>query len=461
MTGTKHPIAPDEQLQNDIKILCDEYARYNSFDPELFAKYNVKRGLRNADGTGVLAGITQICNVHGYVLSEGEKQPIAGELIYRGVDVRNLVCGCKAEERYSFEETVWLLLLGYLPSETQLAGFSGILSANRDLPENFTEDMIMKAASPNIMNMLARSVLALYTYDCAPEDNSVENVMRQSIELIARMPAIIAAAYQVRRRTYDGRSMYLHNPNPEYSTAQNILRMLRSDKHFTEEEARLLDMCLTLHSEHGGGNNSTFAVRTLTSSNTDTYSAIAAGIGALKGTRHGGANYKVIEQLELLKVGVKDHAGDSEIADYLRRVVKKDAGDRSGLIYGMGHAVYTLSDPRCEILKENAIAMARGTDFESDFMLLDAVERLAPDILRESWGTSRAVCANIDLYSGLVYRMLGIPDELHTPLFAIARTAGWCAHRLEEICSGHKIIRPAYKPISDSKSYVPLGLRTH
>ncbi len=456
---SRDPEKPNEQLQKDIQLLCDEYPRYNSFDPALFNQYNVKRGLRNSDGTGVLAGITQICNVHGYLLSEGEKMPIDGELIYRGININDLIAGCRAENRYIFEETAWLLLMGSLPNEEKLNQFLQILAASRELPDNFTEDIIMKVASPNIMNMLARSVLALYTYDFNPEDTSVENVIRQSIQLIARMPSIMVSAYQVKKRIYDGRSMYLHNPRPDYSTAQNILRLLRSDKQFTEEEARLLDLCLMLHSEHGGGNNSTFSVRVLTSSGTDTYSAIAAGIGSLKGPRHGGANCKVIEQLEYLKEGVSNWDDDQEIREFLRKIVNRQEGDGSGLIYGMGHAVYTKSDPRAIVLKANALHMAHGTDFEGEFRLLDAVERLAPDVLREKWGSSRPVSNNVDLYSGLVYRMLRIPDELHTPLFAIARTAGWCAHRLEEITTGNKIIRPAYKPISKPSSYIPLHER--
>lgn len=456
---SRAPEKPNEQLHKDIQLLCDEYARYNTFDPSYFNLYNVKRGLRNADGTGVLAGITHICNVHGYLLSEGEKVPIDGELTYRGININNLVAGCQAENRFIFEETAWLLLMGALPNEEKLNKFMEILANSRELPDNFTEDIIMKVASPNIMNMLARSVLALYTYDFNPEDTSIENVIRQSIQLIARMPSIMVAAYQVKKRIYDGRSMYLHNPRADYSTAQNILRLLRSDKQFTEDEARLLDLCLMLHSEHGGGNNSTFSVRVLTSSGTDTYSAISAGIGSLKGPRHGGANHKVIEQLECLKQGVSNWDDDQEIQDFLRKIVNKQAGDGSGLIYGMGHAVYTKNDPRAIILKRNAVHMATGSDFEGEFRLLDAIERLAPDVLHEKWGNNRCVCSNIDLYSGLVYRMLGIPEELHTPLFAIARTAGWCAHRLEEIATGNKIIRPAYKPISKPTPYIPLHER--
>lgn len=452
-------VAYSEELRQNIQMLCDEYERHNSIKQELYDKYSVKRGLRNADGTGVLAGITQICNVHGYMLSEGEKVGIDGELIYRGININDIINGCQSDSRFSFEETAYLLLQGYLPNKEKMQKFNDMLSEFRSLPDSFTEDMIMKVASPNIMNMLARSVLALYTYDPAPEDTSIPNIMRQSIELMARMPSIMVAAYQVKRRMYDAKSMYLHNPRSEYSTAQNILRMLRPDKQFTDEEAKLLDLCLTLHSEHGGGNNSTFAVRVLSSSKTDTYSAISAGIGSLKGPRHGGANFKVIEQLEYLKANIRNWDDDNEISNYLVKVVNKEAADKSGLIYGMGHAVYTKSDPRAKVLKKNAIKLAQGTEYESEFRLLDAVERLAPAILCKKWGVERPVCANVDLYSGLVYRMLRIPDELHTPLFAIARTAGWCAHRLEELNTNNKIIRPAYKPIAKTSAYIPLAER--
>lgn len=450
---------PMGESQKDIQLLCEEYARYNKMPPQLYGKFNVKRGLRNADGTGVLAGVTQICNVHGYLLSEGDKMPIDGELTYRGVDVYDLTAGCIAENRYGFEEAAWLLLLGHLPAKAQLKTFYDILVEKRSLPENFTEDMIMKVASPNIMNMLARSVLALYTYDECPEDNSIPNVMRQSIQLIAQMPVIMAAAYQVKKRVYDGRSMYLHNPNPEFTTAQNILRLLRSDKHFEEEEAQLLDLCMILHTEHGGGNNSTFTVRSLTSAVTDTYSAIAAGIGALKGARHGGANFKVTQQLAYIKENVQNPDNDEEMRDFLRRIVNKQAGDGSGLIYGIGHAVYTKSDPRAVIIREQAMRMVKGTALEQDFNVLYAIERLAPDILQEKWGIGKVTCCNIDLYTGFIYRILKIPEELHTPIFACARTVGWCAHRLEEICTGGRIMRPAYKSVAHACEYIPIEER--
>lgn len=452
-------VALNEELKKDIKLLFEQYQKYNRFDQSYYDRFNVKRGLRNADGTGVLAGLSQICNVHGYMINEGEKMPIDGELIYRGINIHDIINGCATDNRYSFEETAWLLLMGFLPNQKQLDHFSAMLSRYRDLPDNFTEDMIMKAPSTNIMNVLSRCVLALYTYDNNPEDTSIENVMRQSIQLIARMPSIMVAAYQVKKRVFDGRSMYLHNPRPDFSTAQNILRLLRSDKQFTEEEAHLLDLCLVLHVEHGGGNNSTFTTRVLTSSGTDTYSAISAGIGSLKGPRHGGASHKVSEMMTAIKEGVSNWDDDNEVKDFLVKIINKQAGDHSGLIYGMGHAVYTKSDPRATILKANAIKLATGTEYEKEFKLLHSVERLAPDLLREKWGNDRSVCANVDLYSGLVYRMLGIPEELHTPLFATARTAGWCAHRMEEISSGGKIIRPAYKPIAQEQEYIPLSER--
>lgn len=451
---------PGKDFKGDIQLLCKDYAQYNSFDAELNNKYNVKRGLRNADGTGVLAGLTQICNVHGYMMSEGEKVAIDGELIYRGININDLIAGCQAENRFCFEETAWLLMMGYLPNQERLSWFREFLAQYRNLPENFTEDVIMKVASPDIMNMLAKCVLALYTYDPMADNTSVENVLYQSMALLARMPSIMVAAYQVKRRVYDGKSMYLHNPKPELSTAENILRMMRADKSFTDEEARLLDLCLMLHSDHGGGNNSTFAVRVLTSTGTDTYSAISAGIGSLKGPRHGGASGKVIQQLEFLKSGVKNWDSDSEIKDYLRKCVKGQAGDGSGLIYGIGHAVYTKSDPRANLLKKQAFQLAKGSQFEAEFQLLDAVERLGREVLCEKWGTERTISNNIDLYSGLVYRMLGIPDELHTPLFAIARTSGWSAHRLEEMTTNNKIMRPAYKAIAKPQGYTPLMDRT-
>ncbi len=448
-----------ETVNKDIQILCEEYKKYNYIDPSYNELYNVKRGLRNADGTGVLAGLTQICNVHGYVMDEGEKAPVDGRLTYRGIDIHDLINGCAAENRFGYEEAAWLLMFGSLPTKEQLLLFNEIITEYRELPENFVDDMIIKAPSKDIMNKLARAVLALYSYDEDPDTCTIENVMRQSIMLVARMPSIMVSAYQVKRRAYDHKSMYFHQPKKELSIAENILRTMRSDKQFTPEEAHLLDLCMILHAEHGGGNNSTFAARVLTSSGTDTFACISAAIGSLKGPRHGGANRKVREMLGFVKEGVQNWEDDGEVADFLRKLLNKEAGDRSGLIYGMGHAVYTKSDPRACILKENAIRLAQGTEWEAEFRLLEAIERLTPQVLAEKKNDGKVVCANVDLYSGMVYQMLGIPEELHTPIFAVARTAGWCAHRMEEMVTTARIMRPAYKSISPSRPYIPLADR--
>lgn len=446
-----------KKIESDtLTSLCDEFRKNNRIEPEKFEKYGVKRGLRNADGSGVMAGLTLICNVHGYVINEAERSPVEGRLIYRGFDIHDLVNGCMEEDRFGFEETVWLLLFGKLPARSQLERFSALLSECRELPEYFAEDMIIKAPSPNIMNKLARSVLTLYSYDDNPEDLSMENVLRQSIELIAMLPTIMGYAYQVKRRHYDKESMVLHPTLPGLSTAETVLRSIRAEPVYTKEEARLLDLCLMLHAEHGGGNNSTFAARVLSSSGTDTYSAIAAAIGALKGPRHGGANIKVMEMLDYIKEGVRDWEDDEEIAAFLTRLINREAGDRAGLIYGMGHAVYTLSDPRAVILKEAARGLAEKKGLGPDFRLLEAVERLTPGVFARTKENTKAMCANVDLYSGLVYRTLGIREELFTPLFAVARMAGWCAHRIEELLTGGRIIRPAYKAIARPQPYLPL-----
>ncbi len=440
-----------------LQKLTDEMKRNINFDEEYYKRFDIKRGLRNADGTGVLAGLTRISNVHGYIIDEYERKPHEGELFYRGININNIIDGFTAENRFGYEEVAWLLLFGSLPTKDELEFFSYALEVNRELPKDFVEDMIIKAASPNIMNKLQRGVLALYSYESDTEDNSVENLLKQAFSLISRLPLIMVAAYQAKRRVYDGKSMYLHQPLSGLSFAENILSMLRFDRKFTRDEALLLDRCLMLHAEHGGGNNSTFAVRVLSSSSTDTYSAIAAGIGSLKGTRHGGANMKVIEMLDFIKAGVNDYKDDDEIKRFLIKIAQKEAGDRSGLIYGIGHAVYTLSDPRAIILKENAKKLVDEKGFNDDFRILDAVERIAPSVLSDIKGDKRAsVCANVDLYSGLVYRMLGIPMELFTPLFAVARMAGWCAHRIEEATACKRIMRPAYRPILEGVEYIPL-----
>ncbi len=453
MANTK---IPDEMFS----FLCDEFRKNNYIAPEQFSKYDVKRGLRNADGSGVRAGLTHICNVHGYVISEGEKVPDVGKLTYRGYDVNNLVDDCLANERFGYEEVVWLLLFGQLPTAEQLSTFRTILSDCRKLPEYFAEDMIIKAPSPNVMNKLQRSVLALYSYDDDPEDLSLENVLRQSIELIARLPVIMSYAYQVKRHQYDHQSMFFHPDKGGLSTSEAILHTIRDNSSFTHEEAELLDLCLMLHAEHGGGNNSTFTSRVLSSSGTDTYSAISAAIGSLKGHRHGGANIKVTQMLEHIKAGVRDWNDDDEIAAFLTAIMQKRAGDGSGLVYGMGHAIYTQSDPRAVILKKNAYDLAVKKGFGDEFRLLDAVERLTPQVFNATKSQPKAICANVDLYSGLVYRALDISPDLFTPLFAVARMAGWCAHRIEELMTGSRIIRPAYKAISPARTYVPLNDRT-
>lgn len=442
-----------------IKLLCDRIGKYNEINSDDFERFGVKRGLRNADGTGVMAGITRICSVEGYYVDDGERVPREGRLMFRGVNMADIVNGCIAEDRFGFEEVAYLLLFGSLPTRKQLAYFCDALSQCRNLPEDFIEDMIMKAPSPNIMNKLARSVLSLYSYDDNPDDTSIENVLRQSIQLIAQVPIIMTYAYQVKRRHYYRKSMYIHQTKPELNTAESVLRSIRSDKEFTHEEARLLDICLMVHAEHGGGNNSTFADRVLTSSGTDTYAAISAGIGALKGPKHGGANIKVSEMLAHFKEDVADINDDGQVADYIAKIIRREAGDRTGLVYGMGHAVYTLSDPRAVILKKKAEEFSRGTEFEQEFNLIANIEKLTPQVFADIKGSNKPMCANVDLYSGLIYKMLGIPEDLFTPIFTVARVAGWSAHRIEELLTGNRIIRPAYKNINPQRSYVPIDRR--
>ncbi|MBO1680671.1 citrate synthase [Bittarella massiliensis (ex Durand et al. 2017)] len=445
--------------QKAINILCDEFRKYNFIDPEDCEKLGVKRGLRNADNTGVLAGLTLICDVVGYEMIDGVKTATPGKLLYRGIDLDEFVAGVIESGRYGFEELSWLLLFGKLPTQQQLDFFNDVLADFRALPPGFAEDMIMKAPSPDVMNKLARSILAMYSYDDEAEDLSIGNVMRQCIEIIAGTPTIITNAYQVKRRNYDHKSMYFHLPKREHSTAQTILRTVRPDKRFTEEEAHLLDLCLILHAEHGGGNNSAFACRVLSSSLTDTYSALASAVGSLKGPRHGGANLKVTQMLEGMKEAIPHPASEQDVKDYLRRLLRREAGDRSGLIYGIGHAVYTVSDPRAQILKRYAEHLAVEKGFGEDLHLLQMVEKLAPQVFVEEKGVDKNLCANVDLYSGLVYRTLGIPEELFTPLFAVARMPGWCAHRMEELMFGGRIIRPAYKNLTAKQSYVPINQR--
>lgn len=444
----------------DMQNLCDNLKDYSKIDPTLYTKFHVKRGLRRSDGTGVLAGITNICNVHGYVVNEGEKESIPGELFYRGYNIFDLVNGAEKEKRFGFEETAYLLLFGKLPTADELDAFNHYLSMHRELPSGFVVDMMMKAPSRNIMNKLARSILSLYSYndsDC--EDTSIESELRTAISLIAKMPILMVNAYQVKRKHFDNQTLFMHPLRPDEKTAETILSMLRPDRQYTPEEAHLLDTLLMLHAEHGGGNNSTFTCRVLTSSGTDAYSAYSSAVCALKGPKHGGANLKVSAQLEDFKANIQHWENEGEVADYIRKILRKEAGDRSGLVYGMGHAVYTLSDPRAVILKKKAFQLAKGKEIEREFLLLDTIERLTPVLMKEERGIEKAVCANVDMYSGLVYRMLEIPQDLYTPLFAVSRMAGWSAHRMEELMTGGRIIRPAYKALPKKQHYVPITER--
>ena len=444
---------------NAISGLCDVLEKNNTVKPMEFQKYDVKKGLRNADGTGVMAGLTRICSVEGYYILDGEVIPKEGKLSYRGYDIKDIVNSCIEDNRFGFEEVAWLLIFGSLPTESQINSLREVIGACRVLPNDFVEDFIMKHPSKDIMNKMARCVMDLYSFDEDPDNTSVANVLRQSLQLIAQFPTIMNTAYQVKRRAFYDKTMYLHPIIKDISTAEFILRQIRRDKKYTPEEAHLLDICLMLHADHGGGNNSTFSTRVLTSSGTDTYSAIAAGLGSLKGPRHGGANIKVKSQMDYILEHVAHPENDGEMRDMLVKIIKGEASDGSGLIYGMGHAVYTKSDPRAVILKQNAKKLAIEHGFEKEFNVLESIERLTPEVFAEVKGIEKAMCANVDLYSGLVYKVLGIPDDLFTPLFATARIAGWSAHRLEEITSGGKIMRPAYKSVSKPRQFVPLSER--
>jgi len=449
-----------ELAQKRVFETCLEAAQEaNTIPQEAISNFRVKRGLREQDGTGVLAGVTKVGNAHGYVLYENERIADEGKLEYRGFNMSALVDGVSAENRYGFEECAYILLFGRLPSREELADFTALLASKRHLPPRFTEDILMKAPSPSIMNKMSMGVLALYAYDENPDDTELSNMLRQSIEIIARLPQIAAHAYAVYRSYFFNKSLNLHTPKDELSTAQNFLRMLRPDKQYTEEEAHLLDLCMMIHAEHGGGNNSTFSCRVLSSSGTDTYSAISAAIGSLKGPLHGGANIKVQQMFDCMKEDLRDIRDEEEVAAYIQKLLNKEAYDRSGLVYGMGHAIYTKSDPRAVMLKKYAEELAIKKGYGDDFCLLETIERLTPSLFNAHKGTNKPMCANVDLYSGLVYRMLGIPTELYTPLFAISRVAGWCAHRIEEFQTAKKIIRPAYKNIEKPKEYIPLENR--
>ena len=452
--------ATDLQSLSFLQDICSQYINQNRISPDLYERYGVKRGLRNADGTGVMAGITQIGNVRGYYIQDGEKVPAPGQLIYRGIDVTHLIDGFTREGRFGFEETAYLLLFGSLPDRKQLDAFRSMLDRYRTLPSGFTEDMILKAPSPDVMNKLARSTLALYSYDPDPENGSLDAEFLRAIQLIARFPVIVAHAFACKRHYYDNESLYLHRPQAGLSLAENFLYSVRHDNHFTQDEARLLDLCLVLHMEHGGGNNSAFTCRVLSSSGTDLYSAIAAAMGSLKGPRHGGANKKVMEMFRYIERDVADWKNEQEVSSYLEKLLRRETGDRSGLIYGMGHAIYSLSDPRAVLLKKFARKVAEKKGMLDEFELFETVERLTPELFHRITGQEKAMCANVDFYSGFVYQMMDIPPELYTPLFAIARVVGWCAHRIEEVfASSGRIIRPAYKAVCPQRPYLPLDQR--
>ncbi len=452
MTDSKH-----NDFIEKLSVLAE---RNDPINPDLYQKYDVKRGLRNANGTGVLVGLTRIGDVVGYEVSEsGEKIPVPGRLLYRGYDVVDLIRDAEANDDYCYEQCAYLLLFGELPKKSELNEFRAFIGESRALPPNFTEDMIMKAPSQDIMNKLARGVLASYSYDENPEDRSVANNLRQCIELISRFSTLAAYGYQARRRYYENKSMYIHNPLPELSTAENFLHLIRPDCQYTKLEAEILDLALILHAEHGGGNNSSLTVHVVSSADTDTYSSIAAAVGSLKGRRHGGANIRVVEMMDEIKANVKDWSNENQVRDYLIKIAKKEAFDCSGKIYGMGHAVYTISDPRALLLREKAEKLAKEKGCLEEFNLYRLIEKLAPEVIMEVHHSDKQICANVDLYSGFVYTMLNIPRELYTPIFAISRIAGWSAHRIEELVAGGRIYRPAYKNVCEERKYIPMAKR--
>lgn len=438
--------------------LYTNYGAYTEVPADYYTHFNIKRGLRNADGTGVLVGVTSISNVHGYLTDEGIKVPDKGRLTLRGYDIEDLVNHVLDEGRFGYEELAFLLWSGDLPTNDDLTKLGDLLDEYRELPDGFVANLIMNSPSSSAMNMLARSVLLLYAYDDNPDSLTAEHEVNVAVSLLSRLPRLAVLSYLARSQQTSHR-MYINPPVKGYSTAQTVLSMLRPDMEFTPQEATVLDVMLMLHAEHGGGNNSTFSTRVLTSSGTDAYSAYAAGISSLKGPKHGGANLKAQAMQQDLKEHVADITDEGQVADYLRRVLRHEANDGSGLIYGMGHAVYTLSDPRAVLCKRCAKELVKGTEFEQDFQLIDTIERLTPELFREEKGKFKAICANIDMYSGLVYRVLGIPKELYTPLFAVSRMAGWAAHRFEEMTSGRRIMRPAYKSMNLTREYIAMDRR--
>lgn len=443
------------QIEN-LAGLC---IKNGQIDPEFYKKYDVKRGLRDVSGQGVLTGLTEISQMQSYVVEDHEMVPCQGRLYYRGINIREIVSGFIKEKRFGFEETIYLLLFGELPTKEQLDEFQKLLAEYRSLPTSFVRDIIMKAPSKDMMNTLARSVLTMYSYDEKADDTSIENVLRQCIQLIAIFPLLAVYGYQAYNHYVNGQSLFIHQPKEGLSTAENILHLLRSDGEYTELEAKILDIALVLHAEHGGGNNSTFTNHVVTSSGTDTYSAIAASLGSLKGPKHGGANIKVVQMFEDMKQSISNWEDDQEVSDYLLGLLRKERFDKQGLIYGMGHAVYSLSDPRAEVFKSYVGKLSASKGREKEYALYARVERLAPELIARERKIYKGVSPNIDFYSGFVYSMLDLPLELYTPIFAIARIAGWSAHRLEELINEGKIIRPAYKAVAPRKNYTPLKER--
>lgn len=448
MAGFNTKVTPE------IERLTQECKDHSSIDLSLYGKYDVKRGLRDINGKGVLAGLTQVSNVQAVKVVDGKEVPCAGSLYYRGYNIKDLTAGFVRDNRFGFEETTYLLLYGKLPDRKELEDFQKLLANQRSLPTNFVRDVIMKAPGGDIMNALSRSVLTLYSYDNNPDDISLPNVMRQCLNLISVFPLLSVYGYQAYNHYVRGKSLYIHNPKKELSTAENILRMLRPDKKYTDLEAKILDLALILHMEHGGGNNSTFTTHVVSSSGTDTYSAVAASIGSLKGPKHGGANLKVQDMFENIMENCPDWENEESLRDYLNDILDKKVFDHAGLIYGMGHAVYTLSDPREVILKRYAKFLAEEKGKTREFALYEKVEEIAGELIMHKRKLFKPVCANVDFYSGFVYTMLGIPRELFTPIFAISRMAGWSAHRLEELVNAGKIIRPAYRYVGHHRPYL-------
>ena len=445
--------------EDKSSALYDDIVTVNSVDPALYDMYPVKRGLRNNDGSGVIAGITNISNVHGYMVNEGDKVPVEGKLTFRGYDIYDLLSDTSPSKRYGFEEVAYLLMLGKLPTQDELDQFVAAIDAERELPDGFTAARIMRHPAADLMIMLSRSIISLYADDPNAEDRSIEHEIKTAISLISRLQRIMVLSYHAKQAYFHGDSMIMHRFVPGQSSSETILSMLRPDRAFTPEEARMLDIMMCLHAEHGGGNNSTFTCRVLSSADTDPYSAYAGAVGSLKGSKHGGANHLVLGMQAEIKENVKNWEDDDEVAAYIAKIVNKEAYDKTGLIYGMGHAVYTLSDPRAIICKDFATRLAEGTEYEPELNLLKSIERLAPEVILQEKGTNKDMCANVDMYSGFVYSMMGIPADLITPLFACSRMAGWAAHRMEEILTGKRIIRPAYKTAVKEQDYVPIEQR--